>query len=179
LTGPPLTKLRVASLSGFESPYEIKPHGGLLHDGRDVTVVVHAERDILIDVERKLNSKGEASIFVACHVINDAGEDMPVTLSSLHNICRLLTKKGKDAAASLEAMELEKRNLRAWLRAPISKPLAHVGQAKARIAALDESLPAQAAAVESIRADLAVAESLHAVAVELHESAALEIASAE
>lgn len=170
------SQFRVLSLGGSDLPYMIQPKDGNLDRTSEVAITIGGIRDLVIQVSLNAAPQGTASIILECHVINDAGDDVPLTLSNLDRVCRRITKQGQQAASALADMQAEKSRLQAWIAAPVLKSLAERGQARARVLGLDIAISEQSDLVESLRAELRVAEEVEEQAIHLHNDCAIEIA---
>lgn len=170
------SQFRVLSLRGCDMPYMIQPKDGYLDKTSEVAITIGGIRDVVIQVSLNAAPQRTASIMLECHVINDAGDDVPLMLSNLDRVCRRITKLGQQAASSLADMQAEKSRLQAWIAAPVLKPLGERGQARARVMGLDIAISEQSDLVESLRAELHVAEEVEDQAIHLHNDCAIEIA---
>jgi hypothetical protein len=177
LKGAPADHYRVVSLEGCPARHEIDPENGRF-GGRDAaTIVIDARREVRLKVTIDAGARGPA-LFVEPLVSTDDGKEIPFILANMEKIRRRVVKQGNAAADELAAIEAEGSRLMAWLNAPGTKPLAEVGQAKARIVALEAARVRTAAAIKTLEADLAVAEALEKLARQLHARCKVGIAEA-
>jgi hypothetical protein len=167
LKGAPAERYRVVSVDGCPASYEFDPEDGGF-GGRDAaTIVIDGQREARLKVTVDAGVRGPA-IFIEPLVTTDDGKEIPFILANMEKIRQRVMKQGNAAADELAAIEAEGSRLMAWINAPVAKPLAEVGQAKARVLALEAARGQQEAAIKSLEADLAVAEALEKLAKTLH-----------
>jgi hypothetical protein len=175
LRDDPSRKFRVGSIRGFNYPYLMKPKNGFLDKTNDVAITLNGARDVVMVVSLVVMPGGNASITLESHAITESGEEIPFTLPNLDRVCRSITKQGQDAALVISDMESERSRLQAWINAPVLKPLAERGRARARVTGLGIEITEQSQEVQALRGDLKVAESLRSLAEQLHNECAIEI----
>ncbi len=169
------TQFRVASLRDCTAPYTIKPKDGTLDAANRVTIVVHGVRDANIRMELIKSPQGTTSILFEFVITNDVGEEVAFTLPYLERVRRQITREGQQASSLLGTMTAEKTRLQAWIDAPVAKPLAERGQARARVAELGIAIPEQSSFVDALSENLVVADRLFDLATHLHDDCAIEI----
>jgi hypothetical protein len=175
LKGEPAKKYRVVSVEGCPTAYELDPEEGVF-GGRDAaTIVIEGRREVRLKLTVDAGARGPA-IFVEPLVTTDDGKEIPFILANMEKIRQRVVKQGNAAADELAAIEAEGTRLMAWINAPVAKPLAEVGQAKARVVALEASRVRTAAAIKTLEADLSVAEALEKLAKSLHSRCKVGIA---
>jgi hypothetical protein len=179
LKHPETASLRVKSIQGCDAPVSIDPASGDLQKSAAVTVTIEGSRDIVINIRRQADATGPAYILLEYQFISSSGDPDPLRLPNLERLQRRLIKQGENAASAVFDMEAEQRRVRAWLAAPVAKPLAARGQAKARLLDLDVTIREQSSIVQSYQADVADLQRLISLAEHLHEDCALEVAISE
>ena len=178
LKGAPAEQYRVVSVEGCPAKYEIDPEDGRFGAREAATIVIEGRREVRLKVTVDLGVRG-AAIFVEPLVITEDGKEIPFILANMQKIRQRVVKQGNAAADELAAIEAEGTRLMAWINAPVAKPLAEVGQAKARVLALEAARGQQEAAIKTLEADLAVAEALEKLAGQLHARCKVGIGNVE
>jgi hypothetical protein len=178
LEGAPEERYRVASVEGCPAAYDIESPGGSFGRRSAATIVIAGRREVRLKVTLDMGPRG-AAIVIEPLVSTDHGKDIPFTLANMENIRKRVMKQGNAAAGELAAIEAEGSRLMAWINAPVAKPLGEVGQAKARVVALEQARVRQTSAVNALEADLAVAEAMEKLARQLHSRCRLGISKSE
>jgi hypothetical protein len=174
-----LGNLQIVGLRNCESPYKIDPIGGSLSREGKVKIIVSGARVAIWEVSINSRRDDETLLEVEGFVVTDDDQRLPFTLANVGRRCRLLSKQFKQAANFLESSQAEKDRLSNWLAGPGMKPLADVGIARARVRELERIVPEQSNVVQSLNADLQVAEQVQAFAKQLDKDCIIEISVAE
>lgn len=171
--------LQVVGLRGCDAPYKIDPIGGNLRREGKVQIIVSGARVAIWEVS--INSRGDDQTLLEVEgfIVTDDEKRLPLTLANVGRRRRLLSKQFEQAASMLEASQAEQSRLSSWLAGPSMKPLADVGIARARVRELERMVPEQSNVVQSLNADLQVAEQVQAFAKQLDEECVIEISVAE
>jgi hypothetical protein len=88
-----------------------------------------------------------------------------------------IVKEGKRASGELEVMYEERDRLQSWIAAPGVKPLAARGQARVRVAELASAIPPLESLVESLRADVVLADKMEELAAHLSRECRVQISN--
>jgi hypothetical protein len=174
-----LGDLQVVGLRDCDAPYKIDPIGGNLSREGKVKIIVSGARVAIWEVSINSQRDDETLLEVEGFVVTDDDQRLPFTLANVGRRCRLLSKQFKQAATLLESSQAEQSRLSSWLAGPGMKPLADVGIARARVRELERIVPEQSNIVQSLNADLQVAEQVQAFAKQLDEECVIEISVAE
>lgn len=166
----------VLGLRDCKFPCTVEPSAGKLSPERKVTVTVNGPRVAVWTLSMRPRSADQTLIEAEGVIVTDDKERLPLTLTNIGRVCRQLMRQHHQAATLLESGQMEQARLQSWLDGPGTKPLAEVGPARARVRALTQSIPEQAQIVQSLAADLRVAEDVQAFAEHLDEKCMLEIA---
>ena len=178
LEGTAEKQYRVVTVAGCPAAYKIDPESGSFGARDAATIVIAGRREVRLRVTVEEGVRGPA-IVVEPMVRSDDGKEIPFILANMQKIRQRIVKQGNDAADELAGIEAEGSRLMAWINAPVAKPLAEVGHAKSRVVALEAARVRQAATIESLEADLAVAQSLEKLGRQLHAKCKLGIARVE
>lgn len=174
-----LGQLQVVGLRDCESPYKIDPIGGNLGRDGKVKIIVSGARVAIWEVSINSRVDDQTLLEVEGFVVTDDKQQLPLTLANVGRRRRLLSKEFEQAASLLEASKAEQNRLSSWLGGPGMKPLADVGIARAQVRELERIIPEQSNIVQSLTADLQVAEQVQAFAKQLDEDCIIEISVAE
>lgn len=171
--------LQVLGLRGCDAPYKIDPIGGNLRREGKVQIIVSGARVAIWEVS--INSRGDDQTLLEVEgfIVTDDEKRLPLTLANVGRRRRLVSKQFEQAASLLEASQAEQSRLSNWLAGPGMKPLADVGTARVRVRELERMVPEQSNVVQSLKADLQVAEQVQAFAQQLDEDCVIEISVAE
>jgi hypothetical protein len=165
----------VASLEGCKEPSSITPAGGVLDKNTKVTIAVKGPREVYCELSLREQDSENKSILVRYYVYNDEGNELPFTLATMERVCRDISKEGRSAVAAFNSMDSELGRLQRWIASPITKPLADVGVAKARVLELNAMASDQSGLIETLEADLEVAESMSDFAKHLNDDCAISV----
>jgi hypothetical protein len=171
-------RFRIAKVMQCPIEYELSPANGNLALRAPAIVYIFGRREVELRVSLESGPRGKA-VVIEPVVRTDDGKEIPFILAGIAKIRHRLLKQVTEADEHLAALRAEQERLATWIVAPIVKPLATVGEAKMRIAALEGELVQQAAVAKSLEADLEAAAEMEALARQLHAKCTLEIAEAQ
>jgi hypothetical protein len=170
----PDARFTVLDIKGCDAPYEISPASGELTRRQSVAIRVTSRREIIL---RLSLAPGEDSLLLTIEpaVINAEGEEIPFYLTNIERIRTRVRKEGMRAADQLDALTAERQQLQMWINAPVAKPLAQRGQARRRVAELDNLIPPMQQMVQSLEQDMAIADAMDQIAQNLHQDCRIEL----
>jgi len=172
-------QLRILALKDCKTRYALSPEDGRFDEKSDALVAIDGPREIVLRVGLNSSAADKSVIVVDARATTDAGDEIPFTLANIQRIRARIVQEGKRATSELEAIQGERQQLQAWIAAPVAKPLAARGQARARIAELELAIAPQAELVATLEADFKVAEAMHELAADLHRRCQIQIGSAD
>jgi hypothetical protein len=174
LDGAAGKKYRIAKVTGCPASYSLDPANGALGERAPASVVIAGAREVVLSVSLDAGPRGLA-VVVEPKMRTDEGKEIPFLMAGVEKARKRLAKQAVDAGDRLAALQAEQQRLVAWIGAPIVKPLAEVGQAKARVAALEGAIRDQRALAESLDAELEVATAVEKLARQLDAQCKLGI----
>lgn len=165
----------MTTLRNCKTECKINPPDGMLRRGEKVTLTVSGTRDVILEIEIDPNVKKQTLVECVMFIAKGDGSLLPLTLANVGRERRRLDKVAEQETAALNQMVEEKDRLTAWLDSPRMKPLAEVGPAKSQVRALTRQIPSQTSVVQSLQADLDVADRVQLLTEHLHDDCAIEI----
>jgi hypothetical protein len=151
---------KVLGLTGCPATYAIDAADATLDGRRRATIRIDGPRPIAIELSLPARGSGPRAIVVEPTIATDHGKTIPFTLPRLEDYERDVTNLGSEAVAHLAALEAERARLQRFIRAPMAKPLAARGEARAAVMQLDYDIAAQRQLITTLEQDLQVANTV-------------------
>lgn len=177
----PLRKhvLKVAGLRGTQRKFELEPASGEFDERAPALVIIEGPRTVRMRINIDAKRSAEPSIVIELTTHFADGDEVPFTLEGMKRIRDRILKEGNNAADRAADVRFEISRIADWLSTPGAKPLAAVGEAKARGIQLAAEALRTDAAVKQLEVDLAVASEMLELAEEINSGWQLEVRVAD